>query len=153
MKPIGDHRRETGSVPRRTKKRKITAAAATTSTVKSEHLKQLEDCCFYGLTACNRALESEIRRAEAPAATDSDKLVEVAAVPDVVFVCKEDLTSELLYDHFPALCVLASKPNPGLRLVPLARSAETALGKVLGLPRVGCVALKVSLTDGPLLCQ
>lgn len=116
-------------MPQRTKKRKVTATKSS-KIEKDAALISLESQCTIGFNACTRALEAAIK-------VPHDLPWHI----NVIFVCKEDLSSPQYYEHFPTLCKLAAEANHPVHLLGLPEKAEIALGKALGLPRVGCVAL------------
>lgn len=139
MTPLGEHRRACSQVTHRAKRRKVTAASKKNSETpnKSEAVVAIEKLSTCGINACTRALEESVRSGT-PNVDQSHQIT-------LLFVCKDDLTSNLLYQHFPHLCALLHKLGRPIRLLALPKGAEISLGAALGLPRVGCVALKVKL--------
>ena len=65
----------------------------------------------------------------------------------VVFVCRGDTTSTHLYAHFP----LIASVLPHLRLVSLAKGAESRLSETLQLKRVGVIGLMVRFFEAQLI--
>jgi hypothetical protein len=70
-----------------------------------------------------------------------------------VVVCREDLTTPILANHFPGLCgtAAAKRQSAGvsepLYLISLSASAATVLGEALGLPRVAALGVLPSATS------
>lgn len=69
---------------------------------------------------------------------------------NVVFVCKQDMKSALLWNHFPTLCTAANMASGskdkelGVRLVQLPLGSHTRLANAAGLERLSVVGLKTS---------
>lgn len=143
LSPIGTHRQSCDAVPRRTKRRKVTTSKGGSSP-KSRDALDLEEACIYGLNACTRALESNLAGFRNPDDSGDDENSDQNSPVVAVLVCRGDSSSSsLLSDHFPALCHLSRDAGHDVRLVSLPDGAEASLGRVLAIPRVGCIALKV----------
>ncbi|KAG5513563.1 hypothetical protein PMAC_000995 [Pneumocystis sp. 'macacae'] len=70
----------------------------------------------------------------------------------VIFVCCEDISSSILYSHFPILCGVVNEIfskiethnndfQPGIRLVALPKGSEQQLSKAVGLKRLAAMGI------------
>lgn len=137
LQPIGDYRRACDAHPHRTKRRKVTVTKDTLPK-KPETVRELESACLIGLNACTRALEVICQSDSAETSGTHSP-----SSPAVLFVCKDDARSDLLYNHFPRLCQSSQRRGQDIHLIAMPEGTEAVLGKALGLPRTGCLALKV----------
>ncbi|KAG5439685.1 hypothetical protein PCK2_000725 [Pneumocystis canis] len=70
----------------------------------------------------------------------------------VIFVCREDIHSSILYSHFPVLCGIVNEmvskiemsnneSQPGIRLITLPKGSEQKLSEAAGLKRLAAVGI------------
>lgn len=120
----------------------------------------IADFLTIGFNKTNEALEQQARKFYHSMGVISDtSALEKETTNNgvwLVFVCKQDMKSQLLWSHFPALCAAASlasetssttsteqKSRPkSVRLIQLPAGSCTRISNALGLDRVSVIGLR-----------
>lgn len=145
-----------------------TANPKSSSNDNSQLRPDIADFLAIGFNKTNEVLELQARKFYNSMGVTSDSLVsgqeassksEKKTRNDVwlIFVCKQDMKSPLLWSHFPTLCAAASLANESssesdtelknqltsVRLIPLPSGSCARISTALGLDRVSVIGLRL----------
>jgi hypothetical protein len=119
-------------------------------------LKQLQNGALYGFNSIMKTLEAQVQTHIGNTVTPqtiktntntngngNNATTTVTDPVTVLFVCKQDITSKLLYAHIPTLCALSQ-----VKLIQLPRGTAKHLSKSLAVNKeITMLALRKSVID------
>lgn len=116
-------------------------------------LKQLQNGALYGFNSIMKTLEAQVQThigntvtpqtIKINTKTNGNDTTIVTDPVTVLFVCKQDITSKLLYAHIPTLCALSQ-----VKLIQLPRGTAKNLSESLAVNKeITMLALRKSVID------
>ncbi|KAL1918963.1 uncharacterized protein VTP21DRAFT_2344 [Calcarisporiella thermophila] len=96
------------------------------------------NACIFGINAITKALEKQVQINAMSQDCSGETREQDMPMVEAVFVCRADVQPQLLHAHLPMLACFASN----VWLCSLPRGAERRLGDLLGMKRVGAIALR-----------
>ncbi|AOA61074.1 RNase MRP and nuclear RNase P subunit [Komagataella phaffii CBS 7435] len=121
------------------------------------HKPSVVDKMTIGFNSTTKSLEYKVQKGkkERKLSFDNCKKIQLnrKTVRDIsyVFVCKDDIKPDILTQHFPSLCLMASSTDDEIKLVALPKGSVAQLSEALNVPNTTILGFPRKFEENDLL--